>query len=289
MKNISLMIHLLAVAVIGQAGEGVQKNVPENFPEGPGREVISSIFDEPEESFEEVEEVPFQDGELPLQGATDADQEVGEVRVYFFTINPCGACDRQKERYFPRWREADWKIGPEETNHIRIIEEGTFPEVWSRFGVSRQTHSMPYWIVTVDGVIVDRMSGVIQNASTIAEYYKAAPEKLKTTEKAFAGIGNIEIEGFREPYANAVGIMSNLLGGEWKPNEKITISAPKELNIRITQPKRGEVLIEFLGERPRVSALGGWISPKISAIRCRETEAVAELAGFPDFTFIFKD
>ena len=98
-------------------------------------------------------------------------QLVGEIKtskpkaqVLVFTAKWCGACQSLPAEY-EKLRKVQWKVNPEESAHIRVVDADEFPQILEKYGVS----ALPTVLKVEDGKEVKRFG--LLDAAQIAELY----------------------------------------------------------------------------------------------------------------------
>ncbi len=104
-------------------------------------------------------------------------------------------------------------------------------------------------------------------------------------QEAYQGI---TVPGLRSPFEKAVTVLKSMLGKKFKVNSYVAIESPDRLEISIQ--KHGEKInIMFHGDKPKATAMGGWVSPEVTGIVINGNKATVGLSGIlPDLTVEFE-
>lgn len=116
-----------------------------------------------------------------------------EKRVLLFSASWCGPCqalkgdlknpDRTPNAPCALLRQTGWKVGPEASNHIQVIDADESPELMEKFNVQ----SLPTLVLIEDGRELRRVEGST-DAWAIGKLYKGFDERLSRREPKTFGV-----------------------------------------------------------------------------------------------------
>lgn len=119
--------------------------------------------------------------------AADRVEQPREKRILLFTASWCGPCqaikgdlknpERTPDAACAKLRQTGWKVGPEATNHIQVIDVGESSDLSERFKVQ----SLPTLVLIENGREVRRIEGAT-DAWMIGKLYKGYDERLSRHE-----------------------------------------------------------------------------------------------------------
>ena len=130
-----------------------------------------------------------------VANAADRAEQSREKRILLFTASWCGPCqaikgdlknpERTPDAACARLKKTGWKVGPEASNHIQVIDVDQSTELSERFNIQ----SLPTLVLIENGREVRRLEGATDEW-TIGKLYKGYDERLSRRESRTGSLGS---------------------------------------------------------------------------------------------------
>lgn len=198
----------------------------------------------------------------------------------------CPPCEKAKTTTIASFKKSGWK------EPMLKVVQGQFANdpVYFGYGIT----AYPTWIIyhrTASGDLLEeyRIQGYQTTNQILDKFYSLPPilQDPRKTSGLLDSLTGIEIEGYKRPYNDLVGIIKQAIDSQYTLNGAATIDLPDKTTISLSRKGNG-LQISFIDRKPQARILKGWVKTRLTGITLNKDHADIQLTSFPDLTIHFK-